>query len=179
VDHDTGVDGYRFCPRCGRGLEPRQLKEGEPKRLVCRACTFVFYLDPKVAACTICMVDGGIVLLRRGIEPQLGKWVFPGGFVDRGESVAEAAVRETLEEANLRVALTGILDAYSFPKSEVVVIVYAADVLDGTPEARDESLEVRLFRPEEIPWEELAFPSTRAALRDYIHRFFPRVSLPR
>jgi 8-oxo-dGTP diphosphatase len=179
MDHSAGADGYRFCARCGGGLEPRLLKQGEPHRLVCGACGFVFYLDPKVAACTISMVDGGIVLLRRGIEPALGKWVFPGGFVDRGEPVAEAAVRETLEEANLRVALTGILDAYSFPASEVVVIVYAADVLEGTPEARDESLEVRLFRPEEIPWEELAFPSTRAALRDYVHRFFPRVSLPR
>jgi ADP-ribose pyrophosphatase YjhB (NUDIX family) len=170
---------YRFCACCAGELEPRLLKEGEPRRLVCRECNFVFYLDPKVAACTISMVDGGIVLLRRAIEPALGKWVFPGGFVDRGEPVGEAAVRETLEEANLRVALTGILDAYSFPDSEVVVIVYAAEVLEGVPEARDESLEVRLFRPEEVPWEELAFPSTRAALRDYIHRFFPRVSLPR
>jgi ADP-ribose pyrophosphatase YjhB (NUDIX family) len=179
MQHDPRADGYRFCACCGGGLEPRVLKQGEPSRLVCQACGYVFYLDPKVAACTICMVDGGIVLLRRAIEPQLGKWVFPGGFVDRGEAVAEAAVRETLEESNLRVALTGILDAYSFPQSDVVVIVYAADVLEGAPEARDESLEVRLFRPEEIPWDELAFPSTKAALRDYVHRFFPRVSLPR
>lgn len=178
---DRDANGYRFCPRCGCGLQPRALKQGEPERLVCQGpgCGFVFYLDPKVAACTICMIDGKLVLLRRGIEPQLGKWVFPGGFVDRGEAVADAAVRETLEEANLRVSLTGILDAYSFSQSEVVVIVYAAEVLEGTPEARDESLEVRLFLPEDVPWDELAFPSTRAALRDYIHRFFPRVKIPR
>ena len=78
------------------GLETRSLKTGEPARLVCSACDFVFYLDPKVAACTISIVDGGIVLLRRGIEPQWGRWVFPGGFVDRGETVQDAAVRETL-----------------------------------------------------------------------------------
>ncbi|HET7746594.1 MAG TPA: NUDIX hydrolase [Vicinamibacteria bacterium] len=169
----------RFCPRCAGRLEPRRLKDGEPVRLVCGECSFVYYLDPKVAACTIAMVDGGIVLLRRSIEPALGKWVFPGGFVDRGESVPAAAVRETLEEVNLRVSLTGILDVYSFPGSEVVVIVYAADVMGGELAACDECSEVRAFAPEDIPWEELAFPSTRAALRDYVRRFFPRVRVPR
>src|SRR5689334_3354291 len=110
-----GPDEYHFCPRCGGALEPRVLKEREPPRLVCTACSEVTYLDPKVAACTITLLEGGIVLLKRTIEPQVGKWVFPGGFVDRGEPVAAAAVRETLEEVNLRVALTGILDVYSFP----------------------------------------------------------------
>src|SRR5262245_36698107 len=126
----SSVDSaYRFCPRCGAPLAARVIKDGEPERLVCDACQFVFYLDPKVAACTICMLDGGIVLLRRTIEPRIGKWVFPGGFVDRGETVAAAAVRETLEEVNLRVSLTGILDVYSFAGSEVVVVVYAAEVI--------------------------------------------------
>lgn len=175
----TTAEAYRFCPPCGGRLTHRTVKDGEPPRLVCEACGFIFYLDPKVAACAICMVGGGIVLLRRGIEPQRGKWVFPGGFVDRGEAVAAAAIRETQEEVNLRVGLTGILDAYSFPGSDVVVIVYAAEVLGGTLEARDESLEVRAFPPEEVPWDELAFESTRAALRDYIRRFFPRVRVPR
>jgi ADP-ribose pyrophosphatase YjhB (NUDIX family) len=161
------------------GLEARSLKAGEPARLVCSACDFVFYLDPKVAACTISIVDGGIVLLRRGIEPQWGRWVFPGGFVDRGETVQDAAVRETFEEVKLRVSLTGILDVYSFPGSEVVVIVYAADVVGGSLSVGDEAEEVKAFRPEEIPWDELAFESTRAALKDYIHRFFPRVRTPR
>jgi ADP-ribose pyrophosphatase YjhB (NUDIX family) len=175
----TSSENYRYCPRCGGGLAPRLVKHGEPSRLVCVGCSFVFYLDPKVAACTISMVEGGIVLLRRSIEPALGKWVFPGGFVDRGEAVQDAAVRETLEEVNLRVSLTGILDVYSFRGHDVIVVVYAADVVGGTLEARDESLEVRTFAPEAIPWGELAFDSTRAALRDYVHRFFPRVRVPR
>jgi ADP-ribose pyrophosphatase YjhB (NUDIX family) len=173
------ADTHRFCPRCGGALASRLLKAGERERLVCGACSFVFYLDPKVAACTICMTGGGIVLLRRGIEPSHGKWVFPGGFVDRGEAVADAAVRETLEEVNLKVSLTGILDAYSFPGDEVVVIVYAAEVVGGSLAAGDEALEVRAFPPEELPWDELAFESTRAALRDYVRRFFPRVRVPR
>jgi ADP-ribose pyrophosphatase YjhB (NUDIX family) len=99
--------------------------------------------------------------------------------VDRGETVADAAVRETLEEVNLRVSLTGILDAYSYPGSQVVVIVYAAEVVGGRPETGDECLEVRAFAPEEIPWDDLAFESTRDALRDYVRRFFPRARLPR
>src|SRR5688500_4977838 len=126
---DPAPGDYRFCPRCGAELATRVVKPGEPARLVCDACSFVFYLDPKVAACTIFMLDGGIVLLRRSIEPQIGKWVFPGGFVDRGETLPAAAVRETFEEVNLRVGLTGILDAYSYPGSYVVVVVYAAEVV--------------------------------------------------
>jgi ADP-ribose pyrophosphatase YjhB (NUDIX family) len=178
MSHDP-TESYRFCPKCAGALASRVLKDGEPPRLVCAACSYVFYLDPKVAACAICIVDGGIVLLKRAIEPAYGKWVFPGGFVDRGETVPAAAVRETLEEANLRVSLVGILDVYSFAGSPAIVVVYSADVLGGQMEARDESLEARAFPPEQIPWEELAFDSTRAALRDYLRRFFPRVRVPR
>jgi len=174
---DTLAD--RFCPKCGGGLELRDLKEGEPARSVCGACGHVLYANPKLAACTISMVDGGIVLLRRAIAPSLGKWVFPGGFVDRGEPITDAAVRETAEEVKLKVSLLGILDAYSFAPYEVVVVVYAADVVNGTPQVGDEASEVRCFAPEQIPWDELAFPSTRAALRDYIRRYFPRVRVPR
>jgi 8-oxo-dGTP diphosphatase len=175
----AGNEDFRFCPRCGGTLQLRALKEGEPSRLVCAACGFVFYLDPKVAACTICMLEGGIVLLRRSIEPAAGKWVFPGGFVDRGETVSAAAVRETMEEVNLKVSLMGIVDVYSFPGSPVVVIVYAAEVTGGELKACDECDEVKLFPPEAIPWSELAFESTRVALRDYVRRFFPRVRVPR
>ena len=169
----------RFCAMCGGALELRVLKETEPVRNACSACGFVLYASPKVAACTISMVDGGVVLLRRAVDPEPGKWVFPGGFVDRGEPVTEAAVRETAEEVKLKVSLLGILDAYMYPPYDIVVVVYVADVINGTPQVGDEASEVRAFPPEEIPWEELAFPSTRAALRDYVRRYFPRVRLPR
>ncbi len=179
MPHVPGPDQYRFCPVCASALASRKLKETEPERLVCELCDFVFYLNPKLAACTICMYEGGIVLLRRAIEPERGKWVFPGGFVDRGETVPDAAVRETLEEVNLRVSLVGILDVYSFPGREVVVVVYSADPVGGSLQKGDECLEVRTFPPEALPWDELAFETTRAALRDYVRRFFPRVRLPR
>jgi len=175
----TAAGDYKFCPKCGHALDTKPLKAGEPPRLVCSSCSFVFYLDPKVAAGTITIVDGGIVLLRRGIDPQWGKWVFPGGFVDRGESVQDAAIRETLEEVRLRVSLTGIIDVYSFPGDDVVMIAYAADVVGGELGVGDEAEDVKAFTPEQIPWPDLAFESTRAALRDYVHRFFPRVRIPR
>jgi ADP-ribose pyrophosphatase YjhB (NUDIX family) len=179
MTHRHGSGSFRFCPECGGSLEERQLKENDPQRLVCSQCGFVFYLDPKIAACTISMLGGGIVLLRRAIDPQKGKWVFPGGFVDRGEPVHGAAVRETWEEVGLRVTLTGILDVYSFPGEEVAVVVYAADVAGGELTVGDEAEDVKAFAPESIPWDDLAFQSTFEALRDYVHRFFPRVRIPR
>jgi ADP-ribose pyrophosphatase YjhB (NUDIX family) len=169
----------RYCPRCAWPLERRRLQEDEPERLACPNCEFVLYLDPKVAACAICEVEGGIVLLRRAIEPGLGLWVFPGGFVDLGEPVPAAAVRETREETNLDVSLIGILDVYSHDPWEVAVVVYAAEVKGGELKPNREASEARSFPPEQIPWDELAFESTRAALRDYVHRFYPRARASR
>jgi ADP-ribose pyrophosphatase YjhB (NUDIX family) len=162
---------YKFCPRCGGRLQLKLLKISEPERLVCEECSFVLYLDPKVAACTITLIDMKIPLLKRGIEPSYGKWVFPGGYVDYGEKVEEAAIRETKEEVNLDVRLRDLVGVYSYHKSPVI-IVYSAEVIGGELRACDECLEVSLFSPGEIPWNELAFSSTRDALRDYVRKYF-------
>lgn len=169
----------RFCARCGGALNEQVVKDGEAARLVCVACGRVTWLDPRLAAATVCALDGNIVLIRRENEPERGKWALPGGFVDRGEPVAEAAVRETREETGLRVALLGILDVYSYPGDDVAVAVYAGDVLGGELVAGDEALEAKAFAPEALPWEALAFRSSREALRDYLRRYFPRVRVPR
>ena len=109
--HDDGSTPYRHCPRCGQALEERVVLPHDPPRLVCAACGFVFYLDPKVAVGAVCRSASGIVLLRRGIEPALGKWVFPGGYVDRGETLEAAAVREAKEEINAEIRLTRLVNA--------------------------------------------------------------------
>jgi 8-oxo-dGTP diphosphatase len=157
---------FRYCPRCGGALESRLLKAGEPERLVCARCGFVFYLDPKLAVGTI-VRDGQnrVVLVRRAIEPGYGKWVFPGGYVDRGEELQAAAVREAREETGLDVRLDGLVDIYSYAGHIPVIVVYAATILGGCLGCDDEGLEARFFEPGEIPWEELAFRSTREALR--------------
>ena len=159
-----------FCPKCGAQLASRLLKPGEPERLVCSACEHVIFHDPKVAAGCIVEEAGGIVLLRRAIEPGYGKWVFPGGYVDRGERVEDAAVRETLEESCLQVRITKLLGVYSYANRPIVVIVYAGDVTGGVLRAADESLEARVFPPLEIPWDKLAFSSTFDALAEYVAR---------
>jgi ADP-ribose pyrophosphatase YjhB (NUDIX family) len=117
---------------------------------------------------TIFTLGGGIVLLQRGVEPALGKWVFPGGYVDRGESVQEAAIRETKEECLLDVKLGPLLNVYSYTRSPNVIVVYTAEVVGGELSAADESTDARIFAPRELPWHELAFDSTHDALNDYI-----------
>ncbi len=160
---------YRFCPTCGGRLEARNLKAGDPDRLVCAACGFVFYLDPKVAVGTIIATpDSRLVLVRRSIEPGYGLWVFPGGYVDRGEELTSAAVREAREESGLDVRLDGLVNIYSYSGSSPIIVVYAASIVGGELCAADECLEARLFEPDKIPWTELAFRSTTEALRDYL-----------
>jgi ADP-ribose pyrophosphatase YjhB (NUDIX family) len=129
----------------------------------------VFYLDPKIAVGTIIRVaDGRIVLVKRAIEPGYGKWVFPGGYVDRGEEITLAALREAREEAGLDVHLDHLINIYSYPGRAPVIIVYAATMISGELAVDDEGLEIREFTLDEIPWDDLAFQSTREALRDYI-----------
>jgi ADP-ribose pyrophosphatase YjhB (NUDIX family) len=164
-----GEREFRFCPHCGGAFNARILKEGEPARLVCERCGFVFYLDPKVAVGTIIRTaDHQIVLCRRAIEPGYGRWVFPGGYVDRGEKLEEAAIREAREECGLDVELDGLVSLHSYRGKTPIVIVWAARAVGGELKVADEeSLEVRTFGAETIPWDDLAFESTGEALRAY------------
>lgn len=162
---------YKFCPVCGSALEPKVLKITEPKRLVCTstACGFVFYLDPKIAVGTVIQTeDREIVLVRRAIEPGYGKWVFPGGYVDRGEEITLAALREAREESGLDVRIDHLIDIYSYAGRTPIVVVYAATKIGGVLAVDDEGLEARTFDVQSIPWDDLAFRSTREALRDYL-----------
>jgi ADP-ribose pyrophosphatase YjhB (NUDIX family) len=162
---------FKFCPVCGGGFESRLLKAGEPERLVCLACEFVFYLDPKVAVATIVTDEQGhILLVRRAIEPGYGKWVIPGGYVDRGEEVRAAALRETREECGIDARLDRLLNIYSYAGRVPVIIVYVATMLGGCLACDDEGLEARFFEPSTIPWDDLAFRSTHEALREFLGR---------
>jgi len=167
VDHPPSPE-FRFCPVCGGRLASFNLKASEPERLVCTRCDFVFYLDPKVVACVILELDGKILLLRRAIDPQKGLWVMPGGYVDRGEVVAQAAMRETEEECGLKTALEGLVGVYSYPGKTEVIVVFKGRRVGGEPAAGDETSEVGLFPPGQIPWDEIAFQSTEDALKDYL-----------
>ncbi|MCI0343313.1 MAG: NUDIX hydrolase [Planctomycetales bacterium] len=167
----------RFCPQCGSELA-RFPPPGEKRpRLVCPRCSFVLYENPKVAAGTVPATPGGLVLIRRGVPPGEGLWSFPCGYVEIEETLEQTAVRETEEECGARVELEGLLGAYSYPPPRgdtslrVVIVAYAARVVGGDLRAGDDAREVRVFPAADLPWDELAFWSTRDALKAWLGRF--------
>ena len=166
--HEPGDHGYRFCPMCGAPLENRVVGAPDPQeRLVCTDCKFIFYLDPKVAVGTLVRGPKGFLLLKRAIKPGYGKWVFPGGYVDRWETVEQAAVREAREEAGIDIRLGNLINIYSYARRGIVLISYEAEAGPGEAKINLESLDLMWSAPDEIPWNDLAFPSTRSTFRDY------------
>jgi len=151
----------RFCPRCG---QPGEIDF--PRRIMCPHCGYAAYYNPKpVAAAIPVQRDGSVILLRRGFDPGQGLWTFPGGFVDLGESVEDAARRETEEELGMAIELDGLVGVYSRAEERVVLIVYRALAISA-PQTTPEAVEVGTFAQAQIPWDELAFWSTTLALRD-------------
>lgn len=156
-----------FCPGCGGPLVERLIEAEGRDRLLCQACGRIHYLNPKIVAGTVPVAGERVWLLRRGIEPRYGYWTVPAGFMEMGESVEEAARRETWEELSITVRLGPLLGIYSAPHLATVHIIYQAEALDQ-PGGGSETLEYRAFLPAEIPWDELAFWSTRRALEDWV-----------
>ena len=162
---NPALEGVRFCPRCGKDAEV-----SFPRSIRCPHCGYGAYYNPKPVACTVPRTPAGeVLLLRRGFAPGKGLWTFPGGFVDLGESVEQAAARETMEELRIEVELGPLVGLYSRPDDRVLLIVYEARAL-GEPQTTPEATEVRAFALDAIPWDELAFWSTEAALRDLAAR---------
>ena len=137
-------------------------------RPVCSSCGAVVFLDPKVVAGVIVELDGRVVMVRRSQEPGIGKWTFPAGFVDRGERVEEAAIRETEEEAGLKVTLNGLLGVYSRSGEANILVVYTGQVVGGELAAGSEAQEVGLFDPDDLP--PLAFDQDRAIFAEWMQR---------
>lgn len=161
----------RHCPDCGGALVKPLPGREEGAPYVCTQCARPYYLDPKLAVACVVQTHSGVVLLRRAQhDDAYNRWILPGGHVDRGEEVHAAAVREVAEETGLKVHLGSLLGVYSYPDNPVVLVAYAAEATGGRLRANAESLEMRPFGREEIPWHELGYVSTGDALKDFFAR---------
>jgi ADP-ribose pyrophosphatase YjhB (NUDIX family) len=168
-----------FCPSCGTALTFGEVPGEGRDRLSCPACGHILYVNPRLVVTTLPLTEAGeVVLIKRGIEPGVGAWAQPGGFLEVDETVHEAAVRETLEETGLIVEPGDLVGLYTRLEAAVVTIVYEARIVGGTPSPTPEATEVRAYAPAEIPWSEIAFRTTTWALRDWIDLRHPEVGWP-
>ncbi|MBI1732417.1 MAG: NUDIX hydrolase [Gammaproteobacteria bacterium] len=158
----------KFCAECG-GPIVREIPANDTRlRFVCSVCRTIHYENPRVVAGCVPEWQGKILLCRRAIEPRLGRWTFPAGFMEMGETTVEAAVRETLEEANARVGEPELYTVMSLPHMDQVHMMYRAPLLDLDFSPGSESTEVELFDPDSVPWQELAFPTIHHTLAFYV-----------
>ncbi len=158
----------KFCSHCGSSTLGFRVPAGDTlPRHVCEVCETIHYVNPKVVVGCLPEWQGQILLCRRAIEPRLGLWTAPAGFLENKETLAAGAARETLEEANARVDVGELYTVISLPHISQVYMMFRAHLLDLEFGPGPESLEVRLFREEEIPWNELAFRTIGRTLRNY------------
>jgi len=156
-----------FCSQCGTRVELRVPEGDALPRHVCPACHTIHYQNPKMVVGCIPEWEDRILLCRRAIEPRLGKWTVPAGFMENGETTFDGAKRETLEEANARVEIVNLYALYNIPHIHQVYLLFRARLLDLDFSAGSETLEARLLSESEIPWEEIAFATVRNTLQHY------------
>ncbi len=167
----------RYCSRCGSELAFGPVAGEDRKRLACSACGYIAYLNPRLVVTALPVTDAGeVILLRRGIEPGYGRWAQPGGFLEIDETAQDGAVRETLEETGLIVEPTTIVGLYTRPQAAIVVVAWEARIVGGEAQPTPESLEVRPFAPDAIPWPGIAFQTTTWALRDWLRLRHPALT---
>ncbi len=154
----------KFCSACGSPVEVRVPAGDTLPRHVCPACGAIHYQNPKIVVGTLPEWEDRVLLCRRAIEPRLGYWTLPAGFMELNETTFEGALRETLEEAGARVELGALYSVYNLPHVNQVYLMFRARLLDLEFAPGEESLEVQLFRESEIPWQELAFRTIHATL---------------
>jgi ADP-ribose pyrophosphatase YjhB (NUDIX family) len=156
-----------FCSACGARVEHRVPPGDSLPRHICTNCGIIHYENPKMVVGCIPEWKNSILLCRRAIEPRHGLWTVPAGFMENGETTAEGAMRETLEEANAKVEILGLYALFNIPHINQVYMLFRARLLDLDFSAGAETLETGLFEEEQIPWDQIAFITVRRTLRHY------------
>lgn len=158
----------RFCPKCGHQVN-MEIPAGDNRdRAVCPNCEFIDYDNPRLITGTIPQYQGKILLCKRDIEPRLGYWTLPAGFMENGETTLEGALRETLEECGSTVIARQPFAMISIPRFNQVHLYYLADLQKEDFHPTSESSEVALFELDQIPWDDIAFSSVTKALKFYL-----------
>jgi ADP-ribose pyrophosphatase YjhB (NUDIX family) len=158
----------KFCSQCGHEVA-LTVPEGDTlPRHVCGHCGTIHYENPKVVVGCVPEYEGRILICKRAIEPRLGYWTIPAGFMENGETLQEGAARETLEEAEAQVEVGELFAIVDVVRAQQVHMLFRARMLNGRYGAGDESLEVRLIEPDDIPWEDIAFASVRFGLEAWL-----------
>ena len=170
-------------PKAGHKFTRRVPPGDNRERMICGECGFVSYENPKVVVGSVASWEDRILLCRRSIDPRKGFWTLPAGYLELGESPLEGALREAREEANARLEIDQLLAVYTIPRISQVQLIYRAKLLDPDVRAGEETAELDLFRWDDIPWAEIAFPSVHWALGHYrdvqdLKRFAPKVNPP-
>lgn len=156
-----------FCSHCGAPVRLLIPPGDNLPRYVCERCGTIHYQNPKLVIGALPEWDDRVLLCRRAIEPRYGRWTLPAGFMENDETTAQAAVRETLEEAGARIEIGKLFTLINVPHINQVHLVYRARLLDLEFAPGDESLEVALFEERDIPWQEIAFRSIGMTLRHF------------
>ena len=158
--------GMKFCSACGGAVVSRTPPGDNRERFVCETCCAIHYVNPKIVAGCLVERDGAVLLCRRAIEPRKGLWTLPAGFLELGETTAQGAARETLEEANAKVEIEDLYTVFNLPHISQVYVFFRARLIDGFS-AGAETTDAKLFEEDDIPWQQLAFPVVTNTLRHY------------
>lgn len=157
----------KYCSKCGSAVELTIPQGDTLARHVCTECGEIHYLNPKVVVGCIPRWNEQVLLCRRAIEPRHGLWTLPAGFLENSETTTEGAARETLEEASAHVKVAGLYTLFNLPDIDQVYLIFLADLLEPKYGPGAESLEVALYREQDIPWEKIAFPVVTETLKFY------------
>lgn len=156
-----------FCSECGKDVVHR-IPEGDNRlRYVCDNCDTIHYQNPKLVVGCLPVWNEQVLLCKRAIEPCSGLWTLPAGFMENQESLEEAGIRESAEEANANLEIENLYSVISLPHINQIYVLYRAKLLDLDFYAGPESLDVQLFHEKDIPWEKLAFKTIDVTLRHF------------